>query len=1345
MLEEQKQPAPSGQGPLWLRRIAWFGIGLLLLWMLAWVAVPPLLKWQLQVRLSEALGRSVTIGDVGFKPWTLEFTVGDLTIAGAPAAAPATGSATAAGAAPSSAKVEPLLQLQRLHVNLSGSSLFRLAPVLEEFDLDSPVIRLTRTAPGHYDIDDLIARFTPKPDPAAKPSEPARFALYNVQVRNAQLRFDDRPVGRVHKVEMLDLSLPFISNLPAQVDVKVEPRLAFKLNGSAFDSGAQATPFAQARNGTLNWKTPNLDLAPYLPYLPESLPVRIKQGSVSTDIVLQFEAPQGGRAKATLRGSFGARDLVLTDAAGGPLLNWRQLQLGLRDVEPLARKLAFDTLRVEGAQLFVSRDAQGGINLLKLAGAPAGSASAPASAPSSPASPASPVASEPASAASGGTRSASPADPNAWQVSLGAIQLADARVQWSDATSRPDVALQIDSLAMDVKQVNWPVAGPMPLHVAGTLRSQAQGAAPSGTFEIDGPLTDRDAKLGVKLDGVALDLFAPYVGQFVTAKLDGRLAAQAQLDWSGAAEAQRLKLGVEKATLDAVRVQEAAHARPSKEAKDAKDAKESKDTKDGSGAAFAEGVALKQLALTDLQLDLIARTAAIGGVKLVEPRVGIVRERDGKLGVQRWLTGESGAKPEKGAAPHPAGKAAASPAWRVALKDFSIDNGQLQLVDNAALRLDSRAPTRIDVSALKLGLQNFEWRGEHAVPPAKLALNARVGAPAARGERAGRTGSIDWAGQVGLQPLLANGKLKVERLPVHLFAPYAGTLPVDLVRAEAGYSGTLALRQSASGLDVTAGGDVLLGDVHVATLPDANTRAGVTSADELLNWQALALKGLSFSMKPGTKPLLEIREASLSDFYSRLVVTEQGRFNLRDVAGPEPAASAPAAVGSAASSAAAAPPASAPPAAAPVAASAASGAASAPTDAGLPIDVRIGATKLINGKVDFSDRFVRPNYSAALSELNGQLGAFRSDSREMATLELRGRAAGTALLEISGQVNPTVKPLALDIRAKATDLELAPLSPYAGKYAGYAIERGKLSMDVAYKIDADGKLNASNQVILNQLTFGEKIASPEATKLPVLLAVALLKDRNGVIDINLPVSGSINDPQFSVGGIIVKVIFNLIAKALTAPFSLLAGGGKDDLSLVEFKPGTSTIAADSVGTIDKVAKALNDRPALKMTVTGAADPASEREAFQQAALDARLAAEQRREALRSGAAPAPAPASAASGAAPSEPAPMSADERNRLLKEVYKQTDIPNKPRNVLGFQKDIPPAEMEALLKTRLLVTEEGMRELALQRGIAVRDALIAKGLPSERLFLAAPKLRVSGEDDAKWTPRVQLTLSTN
>src|SRR5690606_2150504 len=118
---------------------------------------------------------------------------------------------------------------------------------------------------------------------------------------------------------------------------------------------------------------------------------------------------------------------------------------------------------------------------------------------------------------------------------------------------------------------------------------------------------------------------------------------------------------------------------------------------------------------------------------------------------------------------------------------------------------------------------------------------------------------------------------------------------------------------------------------------------------------------------------------------------------------------------------------------------------------------------------------------------------------------LKGRAAGTATLEIDGQLNPTADPLALDIRANMRGLELPPLSPYAAKYAGYAIERGRLSMNVAYRVDPSGQLEASNQLVLNQLTFGEKVDSPTATQLPVLLAVALLKDRNGVIDLNLPI------------------------------------------------------------------------------------------------------------------------------------------------------------------------------------------------------------------------------------------------
>ncbi|MEO6033013.1 MAG: DUF748 domain-containing protein [Burkholderiaceae bacterium] len=400
---------------MWLKRSAWLVGGLLLCWLITWLAVPPLLRWQAQTRLADALGRDVTLGEVNFQPWSLDLTVSDIVVAGVPRqglasnatsrpdpadATPANGaevgaaavsagagvaSATtataatagagvasapvAAGAAAAPSAAEPLLRIARLHVDLSMASLLRRAPVISALEIDAPQLRVTRTAPGHYDVDDLIERFTPRAD--APPSEPASFALYNLQVRGADVRFDDRPVGRVQRIEALQLALPFLSNLPADVDVTVVPRLAFRLNGVAFDSGAQATPFARTRSGMLELAVGKLELAPYLGYLPDSLPVRLVRGAVSADLALQFALPEEGAPSVVLTGTIGAFDVALTDARAAPLLDWRELKLGLNEVRPLARKVSLDVLRIDGAQLHASRDAAGQINLLRLGTAPA--------------------------------------------------------------------------------------------------------------------------------------------------------------------------------------------------------------------------------------------------------------------------------------------------------------------------------------------------------------------------------------------------------------------------------------------------------------------------------------------------------------------------------------------------------------------------------------------------------------------------------------------------------------------------------------------------------------------------------------------------------------------------------------------------------------------------------------------------------------------------------------------------------------------------------------------------------------------------------------------------------------
>lgn len=353
----------------------------------------------------------------------------------------------------------------------------------------------------------------------------------------------------------------------------------------------------------------------------------------------------------------------------------------------------------------------------------------------------------------------------------------------------------------------------------------------------------------------------------------------------------------------------------------------------------------------------------------------------------------------------------------------------------------------------------------------------------------------------------------------------------------------------------------------------------------------------------------------------------------------------------------------------------------------------------------------------------------------MAELALRGRAQGTATLDIQGLINPLAKPLVLDLKARVRDLELPPLSAYAVRHAGHGIERGKLSVDVNYKVQADGQLLASNNIVLNQLSFGDKVDGAP-TSLPVRLAVALLADRHGVIDIDLPVSGSLNDPEFKLGPIIFKLIVNLVVKAVTAPFSLIANafGSAEEPGVVNFAPGSATLDNDGRAGLDKVAQALQARPALQMTVVGMASLELERDAFKREQLQALLLGEQRREAVLAGRTP----AQASPGV--SEPVTLSPDESLALLAAVYRRAAMP-KPLTAQGQLQPLSKDEMENLLLSYLPASEDQMRELAVQRGVAVRDYLAARQIPMARLFLGASR---TVPPEAKWRPRAQLSLST-
>jgi hypothetical protein len=325
----------------------------------------------------------------------------------------------------------------------------------------------------------------------------------------------------------------------------------------------------------------------------------------------------------------------------------------------------------------------------------------------------------------------------------------------------------------------------------------------------------------------------------------------------------------------------------------------------------------------------------------------------------------------------------------------------------------------------------------------------------------------------------------------------------------------------------------------------------------------------------------------------------------------------------------------------------------------------------------------------------------------------------SGVLTIVGKANPLAKDLDLDVAVSLKDFELPPTSPYTGKYAGYAISKGKLDLSLAYKI-SHGKLDARNELVLDQFTFGDKVESPTAVKLPLRLAVALLKDRHGVIDINLPIAGSLDDPEFKIWHAVWKVLGNLVLKAVTEPFALIASafGGGDDVSKIAFAPGAATLDAAAQKRLGVVVKVLHERPGISFEIGGEADPRREHEELRRYLFERKLKAKRIAELVKAGA-----PVPAALDDLALDPA-----DRPRLLAATYKDATFP-KPTNGLGIEKTLAPAEMEKLMLVNTNVDDDQLRALAQRRATVVQTTLAKDVLGAAgRLYLVPPRLGTSG-----------------
>lgn len=567
-------------------------------------------------------------------------------------------------------------------------------------------------------------------------------------------------------------------------------------------------------------------------------------------------------------------------------------------------------------------------------------------------------------------------------------------------------------------------------------------------------------------------------------------------------------------------------------------------------------VALRALTVSMPAADLIARTAEVARVGIEGLALRAARRADGSVDLVTLLAPPG---PDAGSGPVPGGRGTvdAGPAPSIRVAEVALSDARIALTDHTNLR-----PAGLILDQIAVTLTNAGTDLDR-----EIGLDGRL--------RWAGDGSVALRGTVRLLPFAAALEVQGDALDLQSLDPFLEPFANVRLRrgnlrfaghVEAGYDGgadrpTLKWRGDAGldGLAVSEG----------------------SSEHELLTWKSLSFTGTSFTLEP-----LEFAASTVALVEPRiqLEVREDGTVNLaalRRAGPPSPAETTP------------------PPAEAP---------------AGPPMSwqARVDTVSVQGGRVLVLDRAFGPGFRTELSALGGTVRGLSSENLARADVELSGLLDGVAPLHIRGAINPLAEDKYSDLALTFHNIDLPVFSPYSARYIGQKIQKGKLKIDLAYRL-SQRALEGENRVVLDQFYLGEKVSSPDAIKLPIGLALAVLRESDGRIPVDLPVRGSLDDPSFRLSGVIWQGVRNLFIKAATAPFALLGsafGARKDqDLSYIEFASAADAPSGAEAEKVAVLARALAQRPALRLEIQAPAAPAGDAPGLRQLRLDALLAAE----------------------------------------------------------------------------------------------------------------------------------------
>jgi hypothetical protein len=672
------------------------------------------------------------------------------------------------------------------------------------------------------------------------------------------------------------------------------------------------------------------------------------------------------------------------------------------------------------------------------------------------------------------------------------------------------------------------------------------------------------------------------------------------------------------------------------------------------GESVEDWIKVPSLMVTGASVDLASRVAHVDSVALTGLKLTAWLNPDKSLNLS-----ELAGPPDAAASSAPA-MAAHAPPWRFDVHDFSLEAAHIHAEDRSV----QPAATFI-VAPLSFRVTGAS---QDLAKPVNIAFDASI-------DGAGR---VKVGGDLTPQPLSANLAVTLAALDLKALQPYLQQY-TSMTLLGGRLSADARIRVGSSKPAVRVDGNLHVERLHTV---DNALRA------DFVSWDRLDVSGIRYTHGPDR---LDIDSIVARKPYARVIIEADDSMNVKRVLTAPGATAASAGVTGAA----------------PVGRHPRTGRAAkagpAAANAAPSLPLAIHRIVVHGGEANFSDLSVQPNFTAGIQALEGSVTGLSSAPDSRARIDLHGQVDAFAPVLISGEANVLSRTLYTDVAMSFRNMELTMFNPYSGKFAGYDIAKGKLTTEFHYKV-AGRTLDARHHVIVEQLEFGDRTESKDAVSLPVKLAVSLLKDRNGVIDLELPVTGSLDDPEFRLAPLIGKVLMNLLVKAVTAPFALLGSlfGGGPDLQFIDFGPGASALDAPASERLKAVAKVLVERPQLRIEVPIAAVPDIDRQAL----VEAKFNAEVRDPALRAG-------KSAAAGLPDFDQLDPRA--QLQLLTALYRKVfgaapifpdaGAPGTPKDQLVADRV---AYLEKTLRQHIVVDDADLRKLAEQRASMVQQSLL-------------------------------------